>query len=391
MNAFARHTRCLLLLLAAAAGCSKSQAPDTPPGPEPGVQPIVWNVDMERSAAASRSLIGSQADMGDISIKQACTPVGNGGEGEAIGIWADYTYRDADGMQKTVKNLFEGTRLIYADKVNGNPYDDWNYAGTDLYWFVGGKYKFRGYFPQKLEDQVLTTSDATTFAMTYSTSDYQEDLLVAYNEVDTTDPSVDLSQPVTLNFKHALAAVRFRVEASYDNTDYLTSCYLQNADTKDFASIGILVYGTETAADDFFWSMSYNPPATERIYYWSNSGVEFSTDTQTSTVRPALAYTQAGTTSGEQFTRNDGWLLILPQASSGNLQFCFTTRNAEEGVYRVTIPKGTEYDDNGGVISEEYRPGKRYTYTIRINEADVELTITAADWNVRDSSYDIEL
>ena len=151
------------------------------------------------------------------------------------------------------------------------------------------------------------------------------------------------------------------------------------------------MYGTETAADDFFWSMSYNPPATERIYYWSNSGVEFSTETQTSTVRPALAYTQAGTTSGEQFTRNDGWLLILPQASSGNLQFCFTTRNAEEGVYRVTIPKGTEYDDNGGVISEEYRPGKRYTYTIRINEADVELTITAADWNVRDSSYDIEL
>ena len=346
---------------------------------------------MEKNGVASRSLIGSQTDMGDISIEQACTPTADGGDGEAIGIWADYSYSDADGVQTTVKNLFEGTRLIYADKVNGNPYDDWNYADTDLYWFVGGKYKFRGYFPQKLEDQVLSTSDATTFAMTYSTSDFQEDLLVAYNEVDTTNPQVDLSLPVTLNFKHALAAVRFRVEASYDNTDYLTSCYLQNADTKDFASIGILVYGTETAADDFFWSMSYNPPATERIYYWSNSGVEFSTETQTSTVRPALAYTQAGTTSGEQFTRNDGWLLILPQASSGNLQFCFTTRNAEEGVYRVTIPKGTEYDDNGDVISEEYRPGKRYTYTIRINEADVELTITAADWNVRDSSYDIEL
>lgn len=380
-----------LLMLFAAGSCGKQHTTEIPRVPESGTVPIVWSVDMEKNGVASRSLIGSQTDMGDISIKQACTPVGNGGEGEAIGIWADYTYRDADGMQKTVKNLFEGTRLIYADKVNGNPYDDWNYAGTDLYWFVGGKYKFRGYFPQKLEDQVLTTSDATTFAMTYSTSDYQEDLLVAYNEVDTTDPSVDLSQPVTLNFKHALAAVRFRVEASYDNTDYLTSCYLQNADTKDFASIGILVYGTETAADDFFWSMSYNPPATERIYYWSNSGVEFSTETQTSTVRPALAYTQAGTTSGEQFTRNDGWLLILPQASSGNLQFCFTTRNAEEGVYRVIIPKGTEYDDNGGVISEEYRPGKRYTYTIRITEADVELTITAADWNMRDSSYDIEL
>ena len=391
MKTYARHTLYSLLLLLAAAGCGKQHTAEIPRVPESGTVPIVWRVDMEKNGVASRSLIGSQTDMGDISIEQACTPTADGGDGEAIGIWADYSYSDADGVQTTVKNLFEGTRLIYADKVNGNPYDDWNYADTDLYWFVGGKYKFRGYFPQKLEDQVLSTSDATTFAMTYSTSDFQEDLLVAYNEVDTTNPQVDLSLPVTLNFKHALAAVRFRVEASYDNTDYLTSCYLQNADTKDFASIGILVYGTETAADDFFWSMSYNPPATERIYYWSNSGVEFSTETQTSTVRPALAYTQAGTTSGEQFTRNDGWLLILPQASSGNLQFCFTTRNAEEGVYRVTIPKGTEYDDNGDVISEEYRPGKRYTYTIRINEADVELTITAADWNVRDSSYDIEL
>lgn len=380
-----------LLMLFAAGSCGKQHTTEIPRVPESGTVPIVWSVDMEKNGVASRSLIGSQTDAGDIPITQACTPTADGGDGEAIGIWADYSYSDADGVQTTVKNLFEGTRLIYADKVNGNPYDDWNYADTDLYWFVGGKYKFRGYFPQKLEDQVLTTSDATTFAMTYSTSDYQEDLLVAYNEVVTTDPSVDLSQPVTLNFKHALAAVRFRVEASYDNTDYLTSCYLQNADTKDFASIGILVYGTETVSDDFFWSMGYNPPATERIYYWSNSGVEFSTDTQTGTVTPALAYTQTGTTDGGLFTENDGWLLILPQASSGNLQFCFTTRNAEEGIYRVNIPKGTEYDDSGAVISEEYQPGKRYTYTIRITEADVELTITAADWNMRDSSYDIEL
>ena len=57
----------------------------------------------------------------------------------------------------------------------------------------------------------------------------------------------------------------------------------------------------------------------------------------------------------------------------------------------MTLRKGTEYDDSGAVISEEYQPGKRYTYTVKITEADVELTITAADWNVRDSSYDIEL
>ena len=43
----------------------------------------------------------------------------------------------------------------------------------------------------------------------YPTHNLQEDLLLAYNAVDTTNPQVDLSKPVGLHFSHGLAAIRF--------------------------------------------------------------------------------------------------------------------------------------------------------------------------------------
>ena len=105
-----------------------------------------------------------------------------------------------------------------------------------------------------------------------------------------------------------------------------------------------------------------------------------------------MAYTGSGTIEGDLFTQNDGWVLVPPQKSSGTLSFCFTTRNGEDAVYKVTIPKVTERVDNGdGTYTEsmEYLPGKRYTYTIAITETKLELTISAADWNERESSFGI--
>ena len=220
----------------------------------------------------------------------------------------------------------------------------------------------------------------------------QEDLLLAYNYVNTTDPQVDLNQPVALRFSHGLAAVRFLVKATYSNTDYLTSCWLQNADSRDFATSGILAYGSETDEESISWINGYNPPVTERIYYWKNSGVEFSADPTAGTSTPAMAYTRTGTSEGELFAQNNGWVLILPQQSSGNLQFCFTTQSGEEGVYRVSIPKVTERikaSDGSVVESTEYLPGKRYTYTISITETNLILDLTVADWNERESSHSI--
>lgn len=393
--------RCSALLAAVVmSGCAKPDLPSVPALPPSGTTPISWDVvGVGVPGAGSRSLVGPEfdedgnpyVDPGWVTIEHACTPTANGGDGEAIGIWADYTYTDADGQQATMKNIFQDTRLIYAYKTDGNPYSLWNYEGSDLYWSIGGVYKFRAYFPQRLADNVVSSTNATTFVIEYPTHYVQEDLLLAYNSVDTSNPQTNLNDPVPLQFSHGLAALRFFVKAKYDNEDELTSCYLQNADTRDFATSGMLAYGSETDVESISWIMGYNPPVTERIYYWRNSGVRFSTDSAGNSTA-AMAYSQAGTAEGDLFTQNDGWVLIPPQKSSGALQFCFTTSNGEDAVYKVTIPKVTERRDNGDgtfTESEEYLPGKRYTYTIAITETKLELTLSVADWNERESSFGI--
>ena len=382
--------------LLAAWGCNKSSV-GNPPAPTPGTTPITWDVvDVGTPGAESRSLIGPDKDSEGnpyvdpdwVTIEHACTSVASGGEGKAIGIWADYTYMDTDGMETTIKDLFQGTRLIYDTGAGANT---WNYEGGDLYWLMGGKYKFRAYFPQKLNEYVVSSTNATTFVIQYPTHQVQEDLLLAYNTTDTNDPQTNLNDPVELRLKHGLAALRFRIKANFANSDELTSCYLQNSDTRDFATSGMLAYGSETDEESISWVMGYNPPVTERIYYWSNDGIPFATD-ETGNATAAMAYSETGTTAGEMFTQNNGWLLILPQPSSGNLRFCFTTEQGDKAIYTVTIPKVTERTDNGdGTFTEstEYLPGKRYTYTITISRTDVELTLSVADWNERDSSHSI--
>ena len=169
------------LALLAAGGCSTEPREKIPTGPEAGTIPIVWDVvSVDKPGTQSRSLIGPAPEEGQnpdwITLEEACTPTASGGQGEAIGIWADYTYMDTDGQESTMKDVFRGTRLIYQHKESGNPPSDWNYAGSDLYWFIGGRYKFRAYYPQNLADHVVSSTNATTFVIEYPTHEIQEDL-----------------------------------------------------------------------------------------------------------------------------------------------------------------------------------------------------------------------
>ena len=43
-----------------------------------------------------------------------------------------------------------------------------------------------------------------------------------------------------------------------------------------------------------------------------------------------------------------------------------------------------------GIPAVELLPGNRYTYLVKISSTQIELTLTIADWNERDSSYEID-
>lgn len=388
------RTLLYIILLSAAllSGCGSEDMPSA----ETSGQRIWWNVDSVEGLRATKSLINSYDALVD-----ACKPEGDGGDGGSISVWADYTIEN-----ETTKNVFEGTSIIYQDKVGGNPHSSWNYKGNDIYWSLGGQYKFRAYYPTDADNKGANDTDgiqlgdgcnATVFQMNYNTMMTQKDLLVAYNTIDTR--SWNLSHPVPLNFRHALSALQFRFQLintpgqEYLDSDYLTSVWMENTVTSEeepFTSIGGMVYGDDGNAEKLGWTENKWRDPGDRLYEWKNSGVlmenrQVGNEVQTT---QAVAYTAAGTTSGQMFTDNDGFLLVIPQRSEGNVKLFFTTSHGGDTKYSITIPKITGTDLDGPSETGEYFiPGYRYIYTISIIKTDIRLLLTIKPWNKLDSSY----
>ena len=365
------------LLLAAVCACTNDDATETAPPAE--AVPICWHVKPEEVMSSRAMIESSGGKTADKVLQEACTP---GLGGQSIGIWADL-----NAGESVLYNIFSDVELIYQDKEDGNPYSYWNYPGEPLIWSRFGTYRFRAYYPRSIKDYVLSTSNATTFVIEeYNTATMQEDVLVAYKQVNTNYDNLYI--PVELNMKHAMAALqfRFRFEKGYEDADHLTSFWLQNSDKRDFASVGLLIYGTEDNPNEIDWQEAYQPLESQKMYYWENSGLLFDSHAG-STDTVAVAYTAAGTTKGTEYTTNNGNLLIIPQNSDGTVNLCFTTRNGGSTVYRVPIPKET----GTGVGNSQFIPGHQYIYTIIITETNLQVKLSIAPWNLLKSSVGLDL
>ncbi len=120
------------------------------------------------------------------------------------------------------------------------------------------------------------------------------------------------------------------------------------------------------------------------------------------------------------FADNEGWIFIIPQASDGTTEVCFTTtETGSESVTSMQMPTftGTGYDEatrEVKIYSEDqpygntpynqlsaeqkramdkiychYIPGYRYTYTIVIGKTNIFLNISVEPWRERWSSTEI--
>lgn len=401
------------------AGCSRE--PDVP-APLPSGSPIVFGAANGASTAAgTKSLIGNKEgdkpmDSGMTTLENICSPTDGG---EAIAVWGDYCPNGVSSDQAEYTTVFKDTRLIYDNGAGSNPYSAWNYPEPAAYWMHDSSYRFRAYFPATVEP--ISSSNVMTLSFEYQSNRAQDDLMVAYNEADTGSSEFDPAKAVELYFRHTLAALRFVFQLGYDNSDVITSCWLENSVRDDFAVGGILFCErreeggriftkenppAEAELDSYFrWLKGYCPePIYDRFYKWSctdGNGLELETANGVP-VKSAVAYdcTEEATAEGELFTQNGGWLLVLPQESSGNLQLCFQTEHGGKStVFRVDIPKNTttQLYDNGVPRVDEagnpvygWRAGKRYSYTVRIQKSDLQVLLAVADWNMRYSSTQIE-
>lgn len=358
--------------------CSKQKMPSDLPDRK---LPISWDVISIDAMSETKATLTTNIIQTAQDLQTACTPVANGGNGKSIGIWTDYRILDG----QVFENVFDNEEIVYQAKTDGNPHSDWNVSGEDLYWAVGGDYKFRAYYPQNMREYITSNSDADIFILEYKTEIEQEDLCVAYAEVSTVAEGWESTEPVQLEFMHCLSAFRFQFLMEYEMDDKLTSCYLENTSSKEdeaFSTLGLLIFGSSEVGQEkqIAWTEGYWPEKGQAFYRWKyDDGIAFNKTDM------AVAYTSETSGLGSIYTQNDGWLLIMPQESKGHMNLCFTTEKGGNTVYKVRIPSGTGTAVDG---KSYYERGKRYSYTVIVSKTNLKLKVSVAEWNERKSSID---
>lgn len=450
----------LTLLLALSAVSCRKAAPSAP-RKDDGRVAVNWKASSVQNFA-TKALVETREMM-----ERSCTPENveytfadgtrQQGLGQTVGVWADYRI-GTNGNYTEIRDVFKGTRLKYDPSITGTtdsegnvtaPATKWDYEANPAYWVIGGQYAFRAYYPAGEININEKLSSAKAIVIEMNTAKTQRDVLVAYNSYDTvtglpveatTGEPKTLEDPVTLNFRHAMAALRFRFKfVDSDGTgifyaeDELTSCWFQSDEENAFALTGYLIYGDgESYAVEGLtnWRYQYYPTPGIMYYRWQvfeneekvPSGIPFWNRNNGATFNPATdqkiatAFTQNNSTEtpvhGSELLKHNGWLSIIPQPSTGNVRLYFTTKAGGNTVFSVLIPKKTgtaweifekypdnpEYqespayqtDENGNPIPlDDFVPGFRYTYTVAISKTDSEINLSIEPWNRLDSSFDI--
>lgn len=353
---------------------------------------ITWNPNVEDLDGDSRALMNATG------LQKACTPTEgadpDSDDGtERVGIWADLIRNSDNGREF----FFNNRMLGYYHKDGGREGQNWNYSGDDIPWLAGRKMICRAYYPAVYltkNDMVVHSSDATSFHLNYSIYDSQEDILVGYNLVDTdskTDKdNKDVTAGIPIEMFHALSALKFKFyKAEKGSSTKLTSCYLEcgpkNDESKSFATVGLLAFGSETAGDEnkMVWDKAYEPEAKDKCYEWKyEAGLEFTSTT------PAIPYAD----NQNMYSNNSGAIMIIPQVVPDNLYLCFTTE--EGGAYNVTkIPLNT-----GGELNKDDKDknlkwlhNKCYTYSIKISDSKVTIEVSITPWNNINTTTGVEL
>ena len=347
------RTLILLSLGLGLTGCASEAV--RPDDPTEGLDATIgFNVREVSAMLPSRTLIESIAN-----LQTSCTT------DEAIALWGGVEDDSA-----TFQPIFTGQELTYGS--------GWTYTGEPQYWLRNRRYIFRACYPaRELGDKLAIQygSSYRTIVLNFNAETMQSDWLLASAEVNRGQSGTTTS-PVELTMKHALSALRFQFKYKGDEgiteTGRLTACHLTNSgntaigSTGHLATTGSLTFGTDADPHSMSWTPSFYPLETSRMYPWEYSaGLEFSAS------QAATAYS-AG--SGN-FTANDGYIMILPQATEGHLTLNATTEVAGvEANFSIPLP------------AANYEAGKRYTYTVQLSRTDLSLTLTVEDWNKLQSS-----
>lgn len=252
---------------------------------------------------------------------------------------------------------------------------NWTYSPKQK-WERSMHYRFRAVWPYR-PDRIKTNSSANLLSVEYYSFADDHDLMVAYATRYPLSEGVDR---VRLEFKHALAGLRFKMKFS-DTTighteDAVTEFYITGIYPQ-----GQLLYGASGEVTDvnaIRWFLSDNIfNSTDKQFPWEGNIPFGGSDKKTANIY--FTESPAGTTGA---VISDGAALLIPQtlsSSSGTTYVNFYTTLGETALHKVALPTQT------------LEAGKIYTYTLIIHGTQIKINVDIQDWDEIQSNIDIKL
>lgn len=288
-----------------------------------------------------------------------------------FGIYAVYSASEG---AASGTNVFDDSGALSVSYNTASGYWEYTRNGTNpkYYWKRNQYYRFRAYHPYSA-DVVTGASDADRISINYRIINDDYDLLVAFAR---RHPATEGYGRVDMNFRHALAALRFRVAFDssvkpQDSRDEVTEFHikgLQVAGNLSYTHNGD--YLTEVlnwSTDDF--------DDRDEFYRWTGHrefGVNGYTPDGGTTVTPVDIFGTSG---------SDNVVFAIPQ-------MCSDPSHSGTFVHFKTA-HGTQADHSAKLPETQWEAGKIYTYTLLVKKSEVEVTVSIKDWNKVQSTLDI--
>ena len=311
---------------------------------------------------------------------------------DSFGVFGYKSFDDKTGFTDVFSSS-NAQKIFWNETLNENK-GAWTYDEPKQKWTRSMHYRFRAVWPYKPEN-IQTGSSANCLSVTYSSFVEDYDLMVAYA---TRWPLQDGVDRVTLNFKHALAGLRFKIKfkdgiKESDNLKefYITGIYPHG---QLFYGFGLEANGTKvneggtetgaTKVDDglILWKCSDNTFSVSPQFHWQSTQTGEALKPFGGDAVANVYFTEntAGTTGGKIV---DGAALIVPQFLSSEpgmeTYVNFYTVNGGSALHRAKLPK------------IELKPGNIYTFTLTINDPQITIKVDIQDWKAINSNIDIIL
>lgn len=287
----------------------------------------------------------------------------------SFGVYGMYSVTDG-GKGTNVFDFSSPVEVRYAeDVISHKTHWTYTFSGSQYhdkkYWKRNMYYRFRAYHPYNAT-LLQSSSSADGIDIEYRILDDSYDLLLAsakrYPAKDE-----DKYDPVKMEFKHALCALKFKIAF---NTTVTPATYTDNI--IHFYIKGLNAYGhlnyTGFGKDEVFdWSGTFN--SQDKLYEWTGD----------------KTFGVKGHVEPTDILELKEYFFAIPQT-------CSDPANGPTSIHLFTKNGGdNEIDHTVNLPPLEWQAGKIYTYTLLVNKSDIEVSVTIEPWLTKQVPVDIYL